>query len=223
MLRGSRSLHFFMRLSEIEVILWEQADSLRLTLVLYGRSQRREVAIRPGTLLMSDGARAWHAFLAPGVSRELPDYNGIHHAEWGWIETLVPRETEDILEMSALRAMSLWWEPGKSWANPDDMPRQNGEVLTRFREVASAFRKNLRYPTWSYSIRTLPPATFPRRNIAHSSGAAEWFMRGKRLRQFHDGYSGFSTDGTIREDLTSSLLLSPESRSPVSTSGGHAA
>ncbi len=196
-----------MRLHEVAATLWERADALGLTLVLYGQSHRREIASRRGTLLMSNGAPAWHAFLVPFVPDEIPLYNDIHFGEWGWVELFVPRETYEILEMSELRVMSLWWNEGTSWAHPNNAPQQNMEALSRFRKVSAAFRRQLTYPVYGYHIRNVPPTMYAYRDIAYSPGAAKWFYEGKRLRQRLDGLAGFSIDGTVREDLSTATSI----------------
>ena len=175
---ATRRIHFFMRPAEFSALICEAADKFGLYVIRwgFGRDRRLELAESQNPIVMSDGTPAQRVFLATEQpDPALIDPAHLRPGEWGWIDSDVPREEEDILYIAQMAAKSDWYDAER------EQIMENPASLALFRRIVPAFRRRLKRPVWAYSIQGGQPVAY--RDIGYSQGAEEWCRRGGQLRQ----------------------------------------
>ena len=192
---ATRSIQFFMRPSEFSEAVWEAAARHGLTVILlrYGKNRHFEIA-EPGSVLMSDGDPPDELYFAaqrPDLTRVHPQHK--RPGEWGWVNSGVPSEEDNILYEAQMAAKSDWWDREKRQV------LENPESLELFRKVAPAFRKRLKRPLWVHNVRGGKGRAY--RDIGYSAGVTEWVEHGGELRQRGVANIRFSIEKPERDDV----------------------
>lgn len=172
-----RSMQFFMRSDEFNQLVWEIAAKHNLTVIFWriGTNLRLEKAMQSGTLLMSDEKPADRLFFTD-IAPLWIESEGVkpNPVKWGWVDTDVPVEANNMLFIAQMASKSDWWD--SEHKQVVEIPK--GHEL--FKKIRPMFLKHLKRPVWA---RGVEGGARVYREIGYSVGAAEWENNGGELRQ----------------------------------------
>lgn len=192
---AKRGMDFFIRRDELTAFIWAQAEKRNLVVLMHAGNETAELAQTPGVLQRADDRHVWAVHLAPEIPTSLPTWNdsGALVAQLGGVTFFIPREENSILTDTRFTTHSIWNDAHGEY-------HENPQTLKLYASICYVLRKQLRYPMWCYQTQIGPLHMTRASWLGYTTGAADWCVSGKRLRQ-GQGLVGYSISEQIHEDL----------------------